>query len=56
MAVGERIAPSLEHKVGAMFVRISLDQIVDFTDFQKMLTVGEILRTPDATASVKGAA
>lgn len=34
-----------DYKVGTMFVRIALDQIASFADFQQMVTLGEVART-----------
>jgi carbamoyl-phosphate synthase large subunit len=45
MAAGRPVTRSGEYEVGAMFVRISLDQVVSFRDFQRMVTLGEVLRT-----------
>ncbi len=45
MAAGERVEPMTTFKVGTMFVRISLDQIADIADLQKIAATGEILRS-----------
>jgi len=42
MALGRRVLPQREYKVGTMFVRISLDQIVEFSDFQQFIISGEL--------------
>ena len=42
IALGKQIAPQTGYKVGAMFVRISLDQIVEFSDFQQVLISGQL--------------
>lgn len=45
MAAGRQVTPGGDYQVGAMFVRISLDQVVSFRDFQRMVTLGEVVRT-----------
>jgi len=42
MALGKHIIPQQQYKVGTMFVRISLDQIVAFSDFQQFISTGEL--------------
>lgn len=44
LAAGRPVTKSGEYEVGAMFVRISLDQVVSFRDFQRMVTMGEVVR------------
>jgi carbamoyl-phosphate synthase large subunit len=44
VALGRRVLPQKEYKVGTMFVRISFDQIVDFADFQQFMIAGELGR------------
>jgi carbamoyl-phosphate synthase large subunit len=44
LAAGRPVTRSGDYEVGAMFVRISLDQVVSFRDFQRMVTLGEVLR------------
>jgi carbamoyl-phosphate synthase large subunit len=44
LAAGHPVAPAGDYEVGAMFVRISLDQVVSLSDFQRMVTMGEVLR------------
>lgn len=44
IAAGRPIEKSGDYEVGAMFVRISLDQVVSFRDFQRMVTLGEVVR------------
>ncbi len=34
-----------DYKVGSMFVRIAIDQVASFADFQHMVTLGEVART-----------
>jgi carbamoyl-phosphate synthase large subunit len=46
LAAGRTPAPMAPYKVGTMFVRIALDQIGSLADFERMVTVGEICRTP----------
>lgn len=41
-ALGNHVPPQTEYKVGAMFVRISLDQIVELSDFQQFIVAGEL--------------
>jgi carbamoyl-phosphate synthase large subunit len=42
IAMGEKVAPFGEYKVGKMFVRYAWDMIVDMQDFQTISTVGEL--------------
>ena len=44
LAAGEPVQACGDYEVGAMFVRISLDQVVSFRDFQRMVTLGEVVR------------
>lgn len=44
LAAGERPAAREDYQVGAMFVRISLDQIARLDDFQSLVTTGELSR------------
>ena len=44
LAAGRRVEPVREWDVGTMFVRISLDQVASLKDFQKMVTMGEVIR------------
>lgn len=44
LAAGERVEPMTEYRVGTMFVRISLDQIVPLRDFEQMSTMGALHR------------
>ncbi len=44
IALGKQVSPRAEYKVGTIFVRISLDQIVDFSDFQQFMISGELAR------------
>jgi len=48
VALGRRVTPRTEYKVGSIFVRISLDQIVEFGDFQQFMISGELARTGTA--------
>jgi len=45
IAAGESVAPFGEHEAGAMFVRISIDQVAKIRDFQSIVTTGEIVRS-----------
>lgn len=51
LALGMRVLPQKEYKVGTMFVRISLDQIVNFNDFQRLMTAGELNGESDTVAA-----
>jgi carbamoyl-phosphate synthase large subunit len=42
VALGKQVMPQTDYKIGTMFVRISLDQIVDFTHFQQFIVTGEL--------------
>jgi len=42
LAAGEAVEPMTEYRVGTMFVRISLDQIVPLEDFEQMSTLGAL--------------
>jgi carbamoyl-phosphate synthase large subunit len=42
VALGKQVAPRTEYRVGTMFVRISLDQVVDLRDFQQFMISGEL--------------
>ncbi|MDD5308443.1 MAG: ATP-grasp domain-containing protein [Deltaproteobacteria bacterium] len=42
LATGREPPPLGPHRVGTMFVRISLDQIADIADFERMATAGEL--------------
>ena len=44
LAAGEPISPMLDYRVGSMFVRISIDQLADLSDFEQITTQGEIIR------------
>jgi carbamoyl-phosphate synthase large subunit len=43
VALGRQVMPQTEYKIGVMFVRISLDQIVDFADFQQFIVSGQLI-------------
>ena len=53
LALGKRVLPQMEYKVGTMFVRISLDQIVEFGDFQQLITLGDLSRGGDAPQAME---
>lgn len=42
LALGEKVEPFGDYKVGKMFVRFSWDMIVDMQDFQAISTLGEL--------------
>jgi carbamoyl-phosphate synthase large subunit len=42
LALGQKVEPFTEYKVGKMFVRYAWDMIVDIEDFQQMSTTGEL--------------
>jgi len=44
LAVGNKVQPYKNFKVGTMFVRYSYDLIADFSDFQAITTKGELIR------------
>jgi carbamoyl-phosphate synthase large subunit len=44
LAAGREVQPAGPYEVGTMFVRISLDQVASLRDFQRMVTMGEVIR------------
>ncbi|MGM0576718.1 MAG: ATP-grasp domain-containing protein [Myxococcota bacterium] len=48
LARGEEVDPGGDYRVGTMFVRISVDQIVPIEDFQRITTTGHLAHAPDA--------
>lgn len=42
MAMGERIDPFTQYKVGTLFIRYSTDLVVDIKEFEKISTIGEL--------------
>jgi len=57
LALGHPAPKQVDYTIGAMFVRISYDQIVPFADFQQFITAGELLRNPSLSdANLQGAA
>jgi carbamoyl-phosphate synthase large subunit len=52
-ALGGHVLPQTEYKVGTMFVRISLDQIVDFADFQQFVVSGELSAQAHPLAAIE---
>jgi len=44
LASGEVVKPMSDYRAGTMFVRISLDQIVDLEDFGQLTSLGELSR------------
>lgn len=47
LAAGEEVEPMREYAAGTMFVRISLDQIADLSDFEAIATRGELHRNSE---------
>jgi carbamoyl-phosphate synthase large subunit len=52
-ALGRRPLPQSAYEVGTMFVRISLDQVVDFADFQQFMISGELMGNVACAAGVE---
>ena len=46
LALGEEPPDLRDYRVGAMFVRIALDQLVSLEDFAAMTQAGELSRSP----------
>jgi carbamoyl-phosphate synthase large subunit len=44
LAAGRPVPAFTDYKVGAMFVRIAIDQVANLADFQHMVTLGEVAR------------
>jgi carbamoyl-phosphate synthase large subunit len=42
LAAGQAVEPMTEYRVGTMFVRISIDQIVELSDFEQIASTGEL--------------
>lgn len=55
LAAGRTPAPLGGYEVGAMFVRIALDQVATLRDFERMVTLGEIARAaaPEKVAAAE---
>jgi carbamoyl-phosphate synthase large subunit len=53
LARGEVPAALPPYQVGKMFVRISLDQVVDMHDFERIVTTGEIVHAATISASLR---
>lgn len=49
LAAGEEVDPMTDYRVGTMFVRIALDQVVDVRDFASISTNGEIVRSESSS-------
>lgn len=47
LALGRQIEPLPDYAAGRMFVRISLDQPASIEDFQRVVTTGELTRSPN---------
>ena len=45
MAAGREVEAVNDYEVGAMFVRIAIDQVASIGDFQRMVTLGEVVRS-----------
>ncbi len=45
LALGESVPPMRDYRVGAMFVRIALDQLAELSDFEQITMYGELSRT-----------
>ena len=48
LAAGRALTPLGSYDVGVMFVRIAIDQVATLTDFEKMVTLGELSRKAPA--------
>ncbi len=46
LAMGLPVAPMETYRVGTMFVRISIDQIANISQLQKLSATGELLGSP----------
>ena len=46
LALGMPVVPMEDYRVGTMFVRISLDQIADISELQRLSATGELLGSP----------
>lgn len=44
LAIGREATPLHDYHVGSMFVRIAIDQVANFADFQRIVTMGEVSR------------
>lgn len=55
VALGKQVMPQTDYKIGTMFVRISLDQIVDFTHFQQFIVTGELTSTSSTDLMMEAA-
>lgn len=44
LALGEEVSPMRDYRVGAMFVRIALDQLVELSDFEQITMYGQLSR------------
>ena len=45
LALGQQVESFDDYEVGAMFVRISIDQVAKIGDFQRMVTMGEVIHS-----------
>ncbi len=55
LALGRAPKATRDYAVGTVFVRISLDQIADLRDLERILTGGEILRTAHESGTLEAA-
>jgi len=44
LCAGEKVEPMTDFEAGTMFVRISIDQIAKLSDFQQIVSAGELLK------------
>ncbi|KPJ74942.1 MAG: hypothetical protein AMS19_14625 [Gemmatimonas sp. SG8_23] len=44
LSLGEEVSPMRDYRVGAMFVRITLDQLVELSDFEQITMYGRLSR------------
>jgi carbamoyl-phosphate synthase large subunit len=51
LAAGRPLSPLADYRVGSMFVRIAIDQVANFADFQHMVTLGEVAHRPNGDES-----
>ena len=42
LAAGESVEPSLDYRAGTLFVRIAIDQIASLSDYESLITSGEL--------------
>jgi len=54
LAAGRPVEPLTDYRVGAMFVRISIDQLASLEDYQAIVTSGELRGQQGAAAPTRG--